>query len=206
MARLPGDTPPVDTGLQPGDAFAVHRQMVIALFTATLILSAMLAGGLVFSRVTILMVVAAAGALGGFVSALRRLYVFQRIFPVNFFKKHKVDRYLVIYSMIPSLVGTIAAVALYLIFASGLVKGDLVPQFHLSPGSPRPDDFQNFVFNWQPVAPADYAKALVWSFIAGFSERFVPDLLERFASSQQQTPDEGRAQPSQGAARQNGEE
>jgi len=205
MAKLPIDTPPVDTGLQPGDAFEVHRQMVIALFTATLILSAILAGGLLFSRVTVLMVVAAAGALGGFVSALRRLYVFQRIFPVNFFKtRRKVDFYLIIYSMIPSLVGTIAAVALYLIFASGLVKGDLFPQFHLSPVSHRPDDFQNFVFNWQPVAPADYAKTLVWSFIAGFSERFVPDLLERFASSQQQTLDRDQAQPSQGAAGKNG--
>ena len=204
MAKLPSDTPSVDTGLQPGDAFGVHRQMVIALFTATLILSAILGGGLVFSRVTVLMVVAAAGALGGFVSALRRLYAFQRIFPVNFFKtRHKVDLYLIIYSMIPSLVGTIAGVALYLIFASGLVRGDLFPQFHLSPVSPRPDDFQNFVTNWQPVAPADYAKALVWSFIAGFSERFVPDLLERFATSQQQTLDRGRAQPSQGAVGQN---
>lgn len=63
MAKLPIDTPPVDTGLQPGDAFEVHRQMVIALFTATLILSAILAGGLLFSRVTVLMVVAAAVAL-----------------------------------------------------------------------------------------------------------------------------------------------
>jgi hypothetical protein len=106
--------------------------------------------------------------------------------------------------MIPSLVGTIAAVALYLIFASGLVKGDLFPQFHLSPVSHRPDDFQNFVFNWQPVPPADYAKTLVWSFIAGFSERFVPGLLERFASSQQQTLDRDQAQPSQGAAGKNG--
>jgi len=179
--------------------------MVIALFVATLLLSAILAGGLVFSRVTVLVVVAAAGALGGFVSALRRLYAFQRIFPVNFFKTwHRVDLYLIIYSMIPSLVGTIAAVALYLIFASGLVKGDLFPLFHLSPASPRPDNFQNFVFNWQPVAPADYAKALVWSFIAGFSERFVPNLLERFANSQQQTLDRGQAQSSQGAGGQNG--
>jgi hypothetical protein len=201
MVKQRSDTSSSDTALQPGDAFDVHRQMVIALFTATLMLSVLLVVGLVFSRLTALMIVAAAGALGGFVSALRRLYAFQRIFPVNFFqRRHKIDAYLIIYSMIPSLVGAIAAVTIYLVFASRLVKGDLFPEFKLSPLNPRPDDFQNFVANWQPVAPADYAKALVWSFIAGFSERFVPDLLERFASSQQRTPDRGGAQRSQDAS------
>ena len=161
--------------------------MVVSLFIATLLLSVFLGVGLYFSNVTALMVVAAAGALGGFVSALRRLYAFQRVFPVHFFKNwHKVDFYLIIYSMIPSLVGAIAAVTLYLIFASELIKGDMFPKFHLSDLDPKPDDFQNFVANWQPVLPSDYAKALVWSFLAGFSERFVPDLLEHFASSQQQ--------------------
>ena len=185
-----------DTGLPPGDAFEVHRQMVIALFLATLVLSIILGVGLYISQedigngnavhVTMLMVVAAAGALGGFVSALRRLYAFQRVFPVNFFKdRHKVDLYLIIYSMIPSLVGAIAAATLYLIFASGLIKGDLFPLFNLSERSPKTDPFQNFVANWQPASPSDYAKAIVWSFLAGFSERFVPDLLDRFASSQQ---------------------
>jgi len=175
--------------------------MVIALFLATVILSAALGVGLISSRVTALMVVAAAGALGGFVSALRRLYAFQRILPANIFKTwHKVDLYLIIYSMIPSLVGTIAAVVLYLVCASGFIKGDLFPQFHLSPVNLRSDDFQNFVANWQPVAPVDYGKALVWSFIAGFSERFVPDLLERFASSQQQAPDREDARGPQGEA------
>lgn len=161
--------------------------MVVSLFLATLLLSVILGVGLYFSNVTALMVVTAAGALGGFVSALRRLYAFQRVFPVNFFKNwHKVDLYLIIYSMIPSLVGAIAAVTLYLIFASELIKGDMFPKFHLSNLNPKPDDFQNFVANWQPISPSDYAKALVWSFLAGFSERFVPDLLEHFASSQQQ--------------------
>lgn len=172
----------------------MHRQMVIALFLATLLLSVVLAAGVLASRVTVLMVVAAAGALGGFVSALRRLYAFQRVFPSKFFKpREKISLYLIVYSMIPSLVGTIAAVALYLIFASGLVKGDLFPAFELSPLNPRSDAFQNFVANWQPVAPADYAKALVWAFIAGFSERFVPDLLERFATAEQRGSNDRQA-------------
>src|SRR5512145_2054758 len=99
MADMPRDTTPA-AGPQPGDAFEVHRQMVIALFLATLILSVILAAGLLASRVTVLMVVAAAGALGGFVSALRRLYAFQRNFPPNFFKAwERINLYLIVYSM-----------------------------------------------------------------------------------------------------------
>jgi hypothetical protein len=184
-------TIPPGTGLQSGDAFDVHRQMVLSLFVATLFLSVALSVGLWFSSVTMLMLVAAAGALGGFVSGLRRLYAFQRVFPVHFFKtRRRVDAYLIVYSMIPSLVGAIAAVTLYLIFASQLVKGDMFPAFHLSAINPKSDDFQNFIWNWQPVTSADFAKALVWSFLAGFSERFVPDLLDRLASSQQPKDDE----------------
>lgn len=167
----------------PTDTFEVHRQMVIALFVATILVSTFLTIGLLNSTATALVAVVAAGALGGFISALRRLYVFQRVFPVNFFKKwHQVNLYLVIYSLIPSVVGAIAAVTLYLIFAAGLMRGDMFPSFDLSPLNPRADAFENFVWNWQPTAPTDYAKALVWSFVSGFSERFVPDLLTRFST------------------------
>jgi hypothetical protein len=172
-------------GVSPRDSFEVHRQMVIALFIATLFLGFALAVGLCVSGLTVLMVVVVAGALGGFVSALRRLYAFQRVFPSDFFAGgYKVNLYLIIYSMIPPLVGAIAAATVYVIFASGLITGDMFPEFHLSTVNPRVDDFNNFVNNWQPVTPVDYAKAIVWAFIAGFSERFVPDMLERLSTKQ----------------------
>lgn len=166
------------------DSFEIHRQMVVSLFLATVFLCLVLAVAFIFSSITALMTVIAAGALGGFVSALRRLYTFQRIFPSDLFKNwpRKLNLYLVVYSMIPPLVGAIAAVAIYLIFAAGLLKGGMFPEFHLSLCNPQPNDFYNFVHNWQPVLPSDYAKAIVWAFIAGFSERFVPDILERLSS------------------------
>jgi hypothetical protein len=75
----------------------------------------------------------------------------------------------------------IGAIVLYLIFAGGLLKGDLFPEFHCSVFD-RSNDFHGFVTNWSPNGPAANAKAIVWGFIAGFSERFVPDILNRLGS------------------------
>src|ERR1043166_2533879 len=67
------------------DAFEIHRQMVIALFISTVAIAVLLATLFLGSSIPTLLAVAFAGALGGFVSALRRLYTFQRVFPANFF-------------------------------------------------------------------------------------------------------------------------
>jgi hypothetical protein len=34
-----------------------------------------------------------------------------------------------------------------------------------------------------PASIGDHAKLLVWAFVGGFSERFVPDVPDRFVSS-----------------------
>jgi hypothetical protein len=171
------------------NAFNVHRQMVVWLFIATtiscLVLSIALYAMYVSSGgITALMVVVAAGALGGFVSALRRLYAFGRIFPSEAFTVwlRKANLYVAIYSMIPPLVGAIGAVVLYLVFASGMISGKLFPNFHCALGKDMCDGFGKFLSDWQPETASDYARAFVWSFVAGFSERFVPDILDRVGS------------------------
>jgi hypothetical protein len=95
MADGSPDISPPTTKVLVTDAFEVHRHMVIALFIAASFLCFLLVVGLLTLSVTVSMIVTAAGAMGGFVSALRRLYTFQRVFPVNFVKTHhKVDIYL----------------------------------------------------------------------------------------------------------------
>ena len=166
-----------------------HRLLVMWLFVSTLGVGlAFLALILYFDKtgrggVTIMIPVIVAGAGGGFVSSLRRLYSFQDIFPrrqyIQLFRR--MNFYVIAYSFVPALVGMIGAVVLYLMFAAGLLKGDLFPEFHCAAGQTCAD-FHGFVAYWSPDGPAANAKAIVWGFIAGFSERFVPDILNRLGS------------------------
>jgi len=65
------------------------------------------------------------------------------------------------------MVGGVGAVITYMLFRSGLLSGQLFPQFSLQ-------DTTLFV-----VKPgADTAKLLVWSFLAGFSEHFVRNTID----------------------------
>lgn len=165
-----------------------HRLMVMWLFISTLAIGlGFLALILYFDvtgrgGVTIMVAVIVAGAGGGFVSSLRRLYSFQDIFPrreyVQLFRK--MNFYVVAYSLVPAVVGMIGAAVVYLIFAAGLLKGDLFPEFHCAAGQCA--DFHGFVSDWSPKDASDFAKAIVWGFIAGFSERFVPDILNKLGS------------------------
>jgi hypothetical protein len=132
---------------------------------------------------SMLMIVLLAGALGGFVSALKRIYAFQRVFPFpsyQFFKKSNL--YLVLYSLIPPLIGAIGAVVLYVIFAAQLATSPMFPEFFCASGEGRCTNLREILDQWQPKVAQDYAKAAVWGFIAGFSERFVPDILNRIAA------------------------
>jgi hypothetical protein len=136
--------------------------------------------------VTIMIPVMVAGAGGAFVSSLRRLYGFEDIFPRRNYLRlfRRLDFYVIAYSLVPALVGIIGAIMIYLIFAGGLLKGDLFPEFICAPDK-NCDDFHGFVSNWMPKDAAANAKAIVWGFIAGFSERFVPNILNRLATDKE---------------------
>jgi hypothetical protein len=89
-------------------------------------------------------------------------------------------RYLVVYSFVPPLVGAIAAVVIYMAFAGDFLQGGLFPKFGCKVDGGCKYLYE-IIYDYTPVDPKDYAKAIVWAFIAGFSERLVPNVLNQIA-------------------------
>jgi hypothetical protein len=77
-------------------------------------------------------------------------------------------------------IGAVFSIMLALIFAGGFIQGSLFPRG---------------LYSWFSVIylHQEFAKLLVWSFIAGFSERAVPQILRTFAERLQGAADEPQA-------------
>ena len=85
-------------------------------------------------------------------------------------------------TVLSMVVGAVFAIVLYALFVAGLgdMGGDLTPKFTEARGMDGVD-FWSFVNEVGPRDGKSYAKVIVWSFIAGFFEQFVPDVLDRIA-------------------------
>lgn len=84
--------------------------------------------------------------------------------------------------------GSIFSVVLLLFFSSHLLTGEIFPAIHtmdeeLADSTETVAELMmNFVVNTYPATGADCAKLIIWSFIAGFAEKFVPDTLDRLVT------------------------
>jgi len=129
----------------------------------------------------LLLLVVLVGMLGAFFSALTRLYRIEQL--ADAMISPTLSRlgafYLLIFSLIAPVVGAIAALVLYVSFAGEFLQGGLFPSIKCKGEC---GSFVDVIANYVPAEPKDYAKALVWGFIAGFSERLVPDTLQTFAT------------------------
>jgi hypothetical protein len=124
-----------------------------------------------FKIVGILPIAMAFGALGSFVSLQRRI----KILPDLDLRLLVESNY---YLSLAPISGAILAGILYILFISGLLSGELFPKFE-SPAYDLSEGI-NRLFYVTSNNPSDFAKLLFWSFVAGFSEKFVTDIVGRF--------------------------
>jgi|GEM_PF-2919397 len=118
------------------------------------------------------------GALGGFVSMFQRL---QSLPSGGQRNENLIEMVYGPYSILSQslLSGACFSLVLLFIFLGGLLRGGLFPDY--------PDqDGATFIHLLRTVSldGTQFAKLLVWSFIAGFAERFVPDFLDRFLAKE----------------------
>lgn len=86
-----------------------------------------------------------------------------------------------IYITLPPFVSGLLAFVLYVIFLSDLLGGKLFPHFEPEPWTTGQHTECGFCLLFKTQGHAeDYAKLIFWSFVAGFSERFVIDIINRF--------------------------
>jgi len=130
---------------------------------------------------TITMVIIA-GVLGGVFSLIRRAQQ-----PVtdgdslrNLEKLAAADRQF----YLAPITGAIGALVVYAMFSAELLQGSLFPKVMAPSCVPnQPMTFLDFLHNTGPATALDHGKVLVWCFIAGFSERLLPDSLDRLTAS-----------------------
>ncbi len=121
------------------------------------------------------------GIIGGFVS------IQQRLKQVSNEELEYLDQSWTSILVIP-VFGGVFSLVLYLLFLSGIVDSFLFPDFAIPEFEGRPipttDDLRRFFVETYPASGEDFAKLGFWSFVAGFSERFVPQIIHSVAGEE----------------------
>jgi phosphate/sulfate permease len=155
----------------------ISNRLAIAL--VSLIILIFIGGLLAYSTdvITAPMAAFSAGIIGGFVGLQRRLKTMSQ-------EDLELLANSWVYVCLSPVVGGVLAVVLYVLFISTLVSGDLFPHFEVIKPETGTTEVKGFaaIFDVQG-GTVDYAKMMFWSFVAGFSERFVTDIISKFDSN-----------------------
>lgn len=120
------------------------------------------------------------GAMGGFGSSYLRMQKMD-LRAGNFSSLLEL-RWGGLLTVIAPFFGAVFAGLLLLLFACNFVQGDAFPKV-----VPDGDNFTELFIKMYPSSPFERVKLLVWSFVAGFAERLVPNALNRLISDADRT-------------------
>ncbi len=154
----------------------ITKRLIILSGATLLIISLVFGSSLYFGgKLMMSWVCLMCGILGGFVSIQQRMKDISTE-ELNLLAKSWYQALLI------PIYGGIFALVLYLFFISELLTGQFFPAFSfptVSPNGLDTDSLRDFLTNTYPKTGQDFAKLLIWSFIAGFSERFVPQVITK---------------------------
>lgn len=126
----------------------------------------------------LVMLVFISGLLGGFVS------IQQRLPRITVEELRILSSSWLSITLIP-INGGIFALVLMLMFLGKIIQGTLFPSYPdieiTSFDITSVETFKTWITSTYPESGAGVAKLLFWSFVAGFSERFVPQIIRRTA-------------------------
>lgn len=163
----------------PDDVVELQVRHLAIVVAATLLLAAVglfvLGNTAVGDGLSIAYPIALVGTAGGTANAARRV---QLLAGEPLLTRDAVPRSLAVaQTYLSPIIGGTFAVLLYLVFLGGMLQGEFFPAFAC--GEDGFTSYSSFA-TCNPSTNGDAALALVWGFVAGFAERYVPNVLDRF--------------------------
>ena len=131
----------------------------------------------------LVLIVFMCGLLGGFVS------IQQRLPTLSLVEMTSLTRSWLSITLIPINGGVFSLVFMFM-FMGGILEGSLFPQYGYRAITDTAS-FYDWMQNNYPISNHEVAKLIFWSFVAGFSERLVPQVIGK-VSGQIDTDDDGK--------------
>lgn len=162
--------------VEGGGAYRRLDDPHVHVYIATVLVIGVFIGIFFFTPGNLLPLIVLAGMGGGVISTYIRI---RGTVP------HSADKGTLFVTKVQAYISPLVAGMLALVFhgflASGIITGSLFPNFEA--GSLKYNSLSEMVETLSPATNRDAAKAVVWAFIAGFSERLVPNVLDAVAKT-----------------------
>ena len=128
--------------------------------------------------VSLLFLVFLVGTIGGIANTYRRIASLSGESEITATEPQA--RIMILQVYMSCLFGGVFAIVAYALLMTGIVKGALVPDFD-GLGTVY-SDVISFFRSIRPSTSLDAVKCLLWAFVAGFAEKWIPNMLDRLAS------------------------
>lgn len=151
--------------------------LALAVLTAVLMTGAalMFNGRAITGGATVWLVLLS-GCVGGFIGLQKRLKTLEHEDLALLARSW-------VYVVLSPLVGGILALLTLILFVSGLLDGDLFPNFVGAEREPGAGNDLSSLTRVYGAEHTDYAKLVFWCFVAGYSERFVTNIVSHFETT-----------------------